>query len=557
MQAVPNCAHCGAYVASGARQCSACGVTLSGRDQATMPGLGHTVAPAAKDPMIGRSIIGQFVVTAKIGEGGMGVVYLADQPTVGRTAVIKVIHPWLSKDRAIAARFDAEAKAAARLQNPHIVAIYNYGKLPDGTLFLAMEHIQGLTLAQALQANGRMEPSRAVNIATQCCEALAQAHRRGVVHRDVKPSNIMLQSRHQGPGFAKMVDFGVATIDDRDAAPGRTPAGTPRYMSPEQLAGQTVDGRSDIYSLAIVIYEMLVGQPPFLAPTTEDYTRLHREVPPPAPTSLAPEVRIPPALEACLMRALAKTPHARPQSAGRFAEELWAAVMGTATNEAAVDDEQWVADPPKRGAGRRVAALALGGVVLGGLGWGAYRWLGTPTGPDASSHQGPSAPSVAELGASHPARTALMRHSIVELQAELERVAVLSGHGPAAVSEAMATYHQSARSTPHGRDPETFRRGVLTDLILRWANAERTEAPRSSIAELEAVFLRMNGPLEIQERRAMLHDLQKPGPSNPAAIRTRLLGWIEQYGLDYKTGAPGGELILEDDSASSNAGTHP
>ncbi|MCH9685331.1 MAG: serine/threonine protein kinase, partial [Deltaproteobacteria bacterium] len=454
---MPNCAHCGAHVPTGVRQCSACGVTLSGRDHATQPGLGHSSAPTTHDPMIGRSIIDQFVVRSKIGEGGMGGVYLADQPSVGRTAVIKVIHPWLSKDQSISARFAAEARAAARLQHPHIVAIYNYGKLPDSTLFLAMEHIQGLTLAQTLQSNGRLEPSRAVNIATQCCEALSHAHRRGVVHRDVKPSNIMLQTRHQGPGFAKMLDFGVATIDDRDAAPGRSPAGTPCYMSPEQLAGGTVDGRSDIYSLAIVIYEMLVGQPPFLAPSTEAYTRLHREVPPPAPTALVPEVRIPPALEACLMRALAKTPHARPQSAERFAEELWAAVMATATSLTVRSDFELARRSPARpGAARRVAVFALGGLAATGIATGLYmRWN-----PDDGTTAAPSAPPAPTASNSqpHPAQAALMRSSIVELKAELERVAVLSGRGSAAVAGAMTAYHEHARQVPAGQDPELHRR---------------------------------------------------------------------------------------------------
>ena len=120
---MPNCAHCGALVRSGARQCPGCGVTLSGREQATLPGLGYSIVEPQNDPMIGRSIIDQFVVKAKLGEGGMGGVYLADQPTVGRTAVIKVIHPWLSKDPGIAARLETEARAAARLQHPHLVAI--------------------------------------------------------------------------------------------------------------------------------------------------------------------------------------------------------------------------------------------------------------------------------------------------------------------------------------------------------------------------------------------------------------------------------------------------
>lgn len=497
--------------------------------------------------MIGRSIIDQFVVKAKLGEGGMGGVYLADQPTVGRTAVIKVIHPWLSKDPGIAARFATEARAAARLQNPHIVAIYNYGKLPDGTLFLAMEHIRGATLAQTLQNQGRMEPSRAVNIATQCCEALAEAHRQGVVHRDVKPSNIMLQARHQGPGFVKMVDFGVATIDDRDAAPGRGPAGTPCYMSPEQLAGEAVDGRSDIYSLAVVVYEMLVGQPPFLASSPEEYARQHRQVPPPAPSAIAPEFPMPSALEACLMRALAKQPHARPQTAERFADELWSAIMATGTSES--QPQTFSLPPRRRRRGSLVTGIVLLGVGITGVVVGVQRWRereqqSTPVAPLAST------PAVDAPPASDPLKNALLRRSVVELEAELERVAVLRGHDAQAVNAAMTRYHETARKVPPGLAPDAHRRAVLTDLILRWARARALTSPGSSIAALEAVFLRMDSPLDVQERRRMLHELKNREGTSGDAIRARLLAWIELHGLDYITGDPGAELVLEDEPAT-------
>jgi hypothetical protein len=548
MAPVPNCAHCGALVPSGARQCLGCGVTLSGREQATLPGLGYSVVPPVSDPMIGISIIDQFVVKAKLGEGGMGGVYLADQPTVGRTAVIKVIHPWLSKDPGIAARFETEARAAARLQNPHIVAIYNYGKLPDGTLFLAMEHIRGATLAETLQRHGRMEPSRTINIATQCCEALAEAHRQGVVHRDVKPSNIMLQARHQGPGFVKMVDFGVATIDDREPAPGRTPAGTPCYMSPEQLAGQAVDGRSDIYSLAVVIYEMLVGQPPFLASSPEEYARLHREVPPPAPSAIAPDFPMPFALEACLMRALAKEPHARPQTAERFADDLWSAVMATATVEGA---PLTGAFPARR---RKVWPLVVGasllcvgvaGVALSVSVW-RQRSEAVTTSPQTAASPA-TGPAGAAERAPDPLEDALMRRSVVELEAELERVAVLRGHGAREVNAAMTRYHQAARKIPDDVEPEAHRRRVLTDLILGWARGPKLATSGSSIAELEAVFLRMDSPVDVQERRTILYELKNRDGTDADAIRARLLFWIEQHGLDYLTGDPGAELVLEDD----------
>jgi len=486
--------------------------------------------------MIGRSIIDQFIVRSKLADGGMGGVYLADQPSVGRTAVIKVIHPWLSQDPGIAARFAAEARAAARLQNPHIVSIYNYGKLPDGTLFLAMEHIQGSTLAETLESKGRLGPSRAVAIATQCCEALAEAHRRNVIHRDVKPSNIILQTRHQGPGFAKMLDFGVATIDDRDAAPGRSPAGTPCYMSPEQLSGAAVDGRSDIYSLAIVVYEMIVGQPPFLASSPEDYSRLHREVPPPAPSALVPEVQIPPPLEACLMRALAKEPHARPQSAERFSEELWSASMATASMPAEPDLERVPLAPPALNIGR---AVVLGAALASGLAASVYFLANDDDEPAASAvNEPPTAPAEPSVELSSPAHQALMKRSIVELEAELERAAVLTGRDSRTVNAAMIAYRREAHATPLGLDAKTHTRAVLARLILRWAHGERGHDPPGSIAELEAVFLRMKGPLEVRERLSMLHELKNREDASATAIQTELLEWIEEHGLDYQSDDP-------------------
>ena len=499
--------------------------------------------------MIGREIIDQFVVRSKIAEGGMGSVYLADQPTVGRTAVIKVIHPWLSKDAGISARFDAEARAAARLHNPHIVSIYNYGKLPDGTLFLAMEHIKGSTLAQSLVRQGRFEPSRAVNIGAQCCEALAEAHRRGVIHRDVKPSNIMLAER-QGPGFVKMVDFGVATIDNREAAsPGRIPPGTPCYMSPEQLTGEAVDGRSDIYSLAVVIYEMLVGQPPFMASTPEQYVRKHMEVPPPAPSAIAPEAGIPPALEACLMRALAKQPHARPLSAERFADELWSSIMATPTLGSPT--QSFELPPPRRRRTMLVAAL-MGGVGLAGTTAAVVLWKGQQQAQTQATGHVPQ-PGVAEAEPEQsPAREDLLRRSVVELEAELERVAVLRGHGSKAVMGAMTTYYARARDVPAGSDAETHRRTVLTELILQWVREPTIAGSKSSIAELEAVFLRMNSPLDVQERRLMLTRAKNLDGASPDSIRSRLLSFIDTYGLDYQTGDPGAELVLEDEPATTD-----
>jgi serine/threonine-protein kinase len=285
------------------------------------------VTPAARarapgDSLTGRTVIGQYVIRQKLGEGAMGAVYLADQITVDRRAVIKVLHPEL-RDPTWAARFEVEARAASQLNHPHIVTIYNYGAMEDGTLFLAMEHLDGPTLEQVLAKNKQLAPARAVAIAQQIARALAEAHRHGVVHRDVKPSNVMLVSRAGEQDFVKVLDFGVAKVERPDGTQTGLFCGTPQYASPEQLRGQKLDGRSDLYSLGILTFEMLTGKLPFSASNAVGWAYKHMDEPPPRFRDISRAARnLPQPLESVLHRALAKTPQDRPPSGDAFAEEL-------------------------------------------------------------------------------------------------------------------------------------------------------------------------------------------------------------------------------------------
>jgi tRNA A-37 threonylcarbamoyl transferase component Bud32 len=545
--------------------CPRCGVTLSGREEATLPGPGHHVDPLAADAMIGRSIIGQFVVRHKLGEGGMGAVYLADQPEIGRTVVIKVIHPWLSKDPQIAERFAAEARAAARLHSPHIVAIHNYGRLPDGTLFLAMEHLGGSTLAEAIKNQGRMDATRAVAIARQVCEALTEAHRQGVIHRDLKPSNIMLLSRGQGPGFVKVLDFGVARIDGRD--PGKGVVGTPVYMAPEQLAGGSVDGRSDIYSLAVILYEMLTGRPPLEARSAAEMAKLHASTPAPPPSTIAPGVWIPHGVEACLMRALAKEPHTRPQAADLFADELYNALMATVADHSYVPIPVPRAPSPSRSS---VIGAVLGGMLLlAGASAGAYLFLrgAEHAGSGGAGTRGPGGepePTAArpptdraserDLEPSAAARSALERMSAGRLETELQRVAVLRGRSAADVGAALERHRRALAHPPPGVDPELASRSALADLVLSWHAAAPVADPAARPQdELEAVFLTMESNLDTKERSRMLNELKNGASDDPearAGLRRRLVEWIADYGGAYMraTDPEDVEIEIEDEN---------
>ncbi len=499
------------------------------------------MGPVASDAMIGRWVLDQYIVRAKLGEGGMGGVYLADQPAIGRQAVIKVIHPWLSRDKTISERFATEAKAAARLQNPHIVAIFNYGRMPDGTLFLAMEHLAGRTLADLLRAEGRLDSARAVGIATQCCEALAHAHLRGVVHRDLKPSNIMLVRRDRGPEFVKVLDFGIAKVDGAgEGTAAGAMLGTPQYMSPEQLTGKPVDGRTDLYSLGLVLYEMLTGRPPFVAENAIAYVHQHTtEVPLPL-AQVRPGLRVPPALEACLMRALAKSPHHRPQSAELFADELWSALMATVDSSHVPTPRMRAPAPPRA---LVVGAVLAGLVLVAGVSVGSWLLLRErqPATSAPAAVVEPSAPArpdealpPPDAPPRSPEQRALMAKSIPELEAELQRATILSGMPRETIQLALEEYRNAVANPPPGFDAAEYRRALLADLILQWRKQRAPVAPPDRpLSELEAVFLTMASSYTVEQRSEMLHQLRTATAGDPNAdtlVYTRLLEWIAAYG---------------------------
>jgi serine/threonine protein kinase len=535
---VSSCAQCRAPIPPGARNCTRCGITLSGVDVETLPGTGSYAGVPQSDGMIGRWVLDQYVVKAKLGEGGMGAVYVAEQPAIGRLAIIKVIHPWLSRDQTVSTRFATEAKAAARLQNPHIVAIYNYGRMADGTLFLAMEHLEGFTLGSVLRKQGRLEPARAVAIATQCCEALAHAHRRGVVHRDLKPSNIMLVVRERGPEFVKVLDFGIAKLDGGEGTAAGVMLGTPQYMSPEQLTGKPIDGRSDIYSLGVLLYEMLAGRPPFVCDAAVAYVHKHLNEHPPPIAQVAPGLRVPPALEACIMRALAKGPHQRPQSAEQFADELWQALMATVDSSHVPSPSVRPPAPPRAA----VAIALVGGLALIGAFTATGWWLLSRSPDPAPAVAAPApvvAPPIAEAPAPvppmlSPEKQALVAKTIPELEAEFQRATILSGLPRESIELALQEYRKAAADPPAGFDASAYRKALLADLILTWRTHRADVAPLDrSLDELEAVFLTMSSSYDVAERRAMLNFLKQsapPGSDADAAVRARLLEWIAAYG---------------------------
>ncbi len=257
-------------------------------------------------------VIGNYRVLAKIGTGGMGSVYLAEHPLIGKKVALKVIHKELAGNREVLQRFFQEARAVGMIGNEHIIEIHDFGQSPEGDHFIIMEYLEGQTLAQALVREGRLATTRALHIAAQIATALAAAHGAGIIHRDLKPDNIMLTSRLGDPEFVKVLDFGLAKVLESSAqltAVGVV-LGTPQYMSPEACESKRpVDHRTDIYALGILLFQMVTGQLPFDGQSMGEVMVKQVTQLPPGPRGLTPEV--PPAVEQIILRCLAKQPDLR------------------------------------------------------------------------------------------------------------------------------------------------------------------------------------------------------------------------------------------------------
>ncbi|MBC7894579.1 MAG: serine/threonine protein kinase, partial [Cytophagaceae bacterium] len=256
-----------------AKTCPVCSTTYDDAS-AFCPADGSTlIATENAGDLVGSVIADRYLVSSLLGEGGMGRVYLARHVRLPQQAAIKVLHPGMLSDPEAVARFNREAANAARIEHDRVARVFDFGETREGSVYLAMEYVPGKTLRSILEAEQRLHMARAANLVYQVAEGLDAAHRINIVHRDLKPDNIMVVTDDQGVDRAKVVDFGIAKAADAGGQTRLTRTGTvvgtPEYMSPEQVLGESIDARSDVYALALVAYNMFTGVLPFTGSTPE------------------------------------------------------------------------------------------------------------------------------------------------------------------------------------------------------------------------------------------------------------------------------------------------
>jgi eukaryotic-like serine/threonine-protein kinase len=307
-QPLTSCPQCGKKFPATVRMCPDDGSVLE-----------HTMMTTSH---AGQVLDGKYRLDALLAEGGMGAVYRATHVMLGKTVAIKLIRPAIVASPEIVRRFQREARAATALNHPNIVSVYDLGQTPDGTLYIAMEYIDGPSLKTLIQAGRSIPLTRTIAILRQVASALATAHKHNIIHRDLKPHNIMLAEGLDGSEVAKLVDFGIAkTFDESTQLTSAGSAlGTPYYMSPEQIEGRTVDARSDLYALGIILYEMLVGEVPFADQSTPAVLVKQLKERPVRPSLR--NAAVPASLETIALRCLEKDPALRFQSADEFAAAL-------------------------------------------------------------------------------------------------------------------------------------------------------------------------------------------------------------------------------------------
>lgn len=354
--------------------------------------------------LVGSVIADRYRIQETIGSGTMGAVYRAEHILMKKTVALKVLHPSHTRDPEVVERFQREAQAAANIEHPNICVATDFGRIEQNFYYLVMEYLEGRALIDAIKAKERFTPLRALHIGIQMLAALEKAHDLGVVHRDLKPENVILVERDGDPDFVKITDFGVAQVRLFKDAARLTQAGvvygSPLYMSPQQAGGKEIDHRADLYSVGVMLYELLTGTLPFYAKSLMVVLNMHISDPPP-PFALAnPQADIPREIEFVVMKLLAKEPQDRYQTAAaarrdleRIRDELLAPTPPAAESHASTTP------PPARRGTATIVVTALATLFIL---YGAFLVARVLGAPDAADAIGTGAPTTATQGTTGP-----------------------------------------------------------------------------------------------------------------------------------------------------------
>jgi len=308
------CPKCGTEVQEGARFCPSCGAQVP------------TAKASPEDPYVGKLLDKKYQIDELLGVGGMGRVYKATQLALDKVVCVKVLRSGMMQDDTLVGRFHREARASSRLNHPNSIAVTDFGQAEeDGSLYMVMEFVPGKDLGKVIREERPIAEKRIIHIMDQVLSALADAHAAGIIHRDLKPENIMVTDLRGTKDFVKVLDFGIAKIQETQTEPGLTQAGmvcgTPEYMSPEQARGEELDARSDVYAAGVIIYQMVVGQIPFNAPTAMGIVTKHLTEAP-VPPSKMDSIKISPALETVILKSMSKNRDGRQKTALVLQQEL-------------------------------------------------------------------------------------------------------------------------------------------------------------------------------------------------------------------------------------------
>ena len=501
--------------------CPTCG-TQWPDEQKFCPNDGSALKTSGTSDLVGSVIAGNYHIEKKLGEGGMGAVYLGQHVKMGRKSAIKVMTQSMAHDPDAIARFNREATNAARINHPNVCAIYDFGETPDGTIYLAMEFIEGESLSDLLEREGALSAKRAAHIFQQAGDALQAAHDLGIVHRDLKPDNIMITRGRGGADVVKVVDFGIAKAVGGEEGQKVTKTGlvvgTPEYMSPEQLAGDKLDGRSDIYALALVLYRMLTGTLPFQADSAQE-VMIKRLTDEPIPLNAAGTGSFPDQLQAVMDRALQRMPSERYTSAAEMARDVAHAVGGMAEAAAAVDTEgatQVITATPSSGATVAATRVSQAGTAARG------QKTRVPT---------PDTPSVATVPPAPPKKKPVMAIAAAAL--------LVVGGGTAAVIMSQggadtppSVTPNTAHTAPGGQGSETARRDPTAQRTQTAGTQTTAIPPKDSTARTESPAAERGIPVSdanAQARLDALFELFDLGGNTPANVATAIRDTANAY----------------------------